>query len=557
MKSIYFFMRYSRRFMLLAVLTGVVSGVCSTGLLALINAALKHRGPSASSLMLAFLTLCVVGTLSRIASELLLAHLGQRALLDLRLRLCNQILGVPLRRLEEIGGHRILTALTEDVPTATNAVSAIPVLCINVAIVVGCLIYLGYLSWVTLLGMLFFLLVGIGTYQLAILKGMRDYRAARAESDNLFRHFQSLVDGIKELKLNRRRRQAFITEGVEPTALNFRRHHLSGQASYTVAASWGQLLSFVVIGLLIFLPSQFIGVSEQVLTGYTLALLFMTTPLQGIMLTAPNLGRANLALKKVEELGLQLASQPAEVEPRAASASAASWRSLEMIGVTHQYRREGQEHNFVLGPLDLQFLPGEVVFLTGGNGSGKTTFAKILAGLYAPESGEIRLDGRPVTDEERIEYRELFSTVFSDFFLFDKLLGLDGPGLDAQAQDYLAQLQLSHKVDVRQGGFSTTELSQGQRKRLALLTAFLEDRPIYLFDEWAADQDPTFKHFFYYDLLRELKSRGKTVFVISHDDRYYRVGDRLLKFENGNLISDSYEINPGPFADELALQLGS
>jgi putative pyoverdin transport system ATP-binding/permease protein len=312
-----------------------------------------------------------------------------------------------------------------------------------------------------------------------------------------------------------------------------------------------------VIGLLIFLPSQFIGVSEQVLTGYTLALLFMTTPLQGIMLTAPNLGRANLALKKVEELGLQLASQPAEVEPRAASASAASWRSLEMIGVTHQYRREGQEHNFVLGPLDLQFLPGEVVFLTGGNGSGKTTFAKILAGLYAPESGEIRLDGRPVTDEERIEYRKLFSTVFSDFFLFDKLLGLDGPGLDAQAQGYLAQLQLSHKVDVRQGGFSTTELSQGQRKRLALLTAFLEDRPIYLFDEWAADQDPTFKHFFYYDLLRELKSRGKTVFVISHDDRYYRVGDRLLKFENGNLISDSYEINPGPFADELALQLGS
>jgi len=134
---------------------------------------------------------------------------------------------------------------------------------------------------------------------------------------------------------------------------------------------------------------------------------------------------------------------------------------------------------------------------------------------------------------------------------------LDGPELDARAQDYLAQLQLSHKVEIKGGELSTTELSQGQRKRLALLTAFLEDRPIYLFDEWAADQDPTFKHFFYYDLLHELKSRGKTVFVISHDDRYYDVGDRLLKFENGKLVSDSYEMLSEPFADELALSLKS
>jgi putative ATP-binding cassette transporter len=550
-------MHYSRRHLLLAVLTGLVSGLGTTGLLALINAALKDKSLSPGGLMLGFLGLCVVVAASRIASELLLAALGQRALFDMRLRLCRQVLGVPLRRLEEIGTHRVLTALTDDVPAITDAVANIPVLCINAAIVVGCLGYLGYLSWVALPGMLLFMVLGIATYQLAVIKAMRYFKSARAEGDTLFRHLQSLTSGIKELKLNRLRREAFISDGLEPSAHDFRRHTLSGQAVYTVAASWGQLLAFIVIGLLIFVLPAWVSVPEHVLTGYALALLFMMTPLQAIMLAAPRLGRANIALRNVEELGLQLSSHPAEPDAPAAAGPRGRWQSLELVDVTHRYRREGQEHSFVVGPISLRFAPGEIVFLTGGNGSGKTTFAKILAGLYPPETGEIRLDARPVTDQSRADYREHFSAVFSDFHLFDRLLGLGGPGLDSRAQEYLERLQLGHKVQVRDGGLSTTELSQGQRKRLALLTSFLEDRPIYLFDEWAADQDPTFKHFFYRDLLQELKSRGKTVFVVSHDDRYYDAGDRLLKFENGRLLSDTREAAPAPARDELALQLNS
>src|SRR5689334_2979860 len=541
MKSIYFFMRYSRRFVLLAVLTGIISGLSSTGLLALINAALKGTSYTASSLMLAFVALCVVVALSRIASELLLSRIAQKAMYELRLKLCSQVLQVPLRRLEEIGVHRVLTALTDDVPAVTNAVASIPVLCINTAIVVGCLVYLGFLSALPLLGMMIFLVLGIATYQFAVMKGLHYFKAARADGDRLFHHFQSLTGGIKELKLNRSRREAFTAEVLEPAAASFKRYNLQGQAIYTVAASWGQLLSFIVIGLLIFVLPVFTNISEQVLTGYALALLFMTTPLQGIMLSAPNLGRANVALNHMDELGLQLSSHSVEVDQRSLTLPRAAWRRLDLIDITHQYRREGQEHNFTLGPISLNFVPGEIVFIIGGNGSGKTTFAKMLAGLYAPENGEIRLDGQSVTDQNRVDFREHFSTVFSDFHLFDSLLGLSGPKLDNRAKDYLVQLQLDHKVEIKGGKLSTVDLSQGQRKRLALLTAFLEDRSIYLFDEWAADQDPTFKKFFYYELLQELKSRGKTVFVISHDDSYYDVADRLLKFENGKLLSDSYD----------------
>jgi putative ATP-binding cassette transporter len=225
-------------------------------------------------------------------------------------------------------------------------------------------------------------------------------------------------------------------------------------------------------------------------------------------------------------------------------AADASFSRLELKGVIHTYHREQEDSHFVLGPIDLVFQPGELVFLVGGNGSGKSTLAKILAGLYVPEAGEIRLNDKVITDENRDEYRQLFSAVFADFYLFDNLLGLNNANLDAQAEEYLEQLHLHHKVKVRNGSLSTTAVSQGQRKRLALLTAYLEDRPFYLFDEWAADQDPYFKGVFYTQLLPDLKSRGKTVLVISHDDKYFDAADRIIKLDYGKLAAPSEETLP-------------
>jgi putative ATP-binding cassette transporter len=210
----------------------------------------------------------------------------------------------------------------------------------------------------------------------------------------------------------------------------------------------------------------------------------------------------------------------------------------------------------------MELTPGEIVFVTGGNGSGKTTYAKLLTGLYVPTTGEIRCNGIAVNDENRFAYRQNFSTVFFDFFLFDCLLGLDASEADVEIADYLTTLDLAHKVDVRKGLLSTTELSQGQRKRLALLTAYLENRPIYVFDEWAADQDPMFKDVFYYQLLPALKRRGKAVVVISHDDRYFEIADRTIKLDSGRVDylgdaraakSDAAHTKPKqPLKDEVA-----
>jgi len=224
-----------------------------------------------------------------------------------------------------------------------------------------------------------------------------------------------------------------------------------------------------------------------------------------------------------------------------------TFENLEMVNVMHSYHRETEDNHFTLGPINLRFRPGELVFLVGGNGSGKSTLAKIITGLYVPESGEIRLDGKTVTDKNRDDFRQLFSAVFVDFYLFENLLGINARNVDEQAKTYLEQLHLSHKVKVKDGVLSTTAVSQGQRKRLALLTAYLEDRAFYLFDEWAADQDPLFKDVFYTQLLPELKARGKTVLVISHDDKYFYVADRIIKLDYGKL--DRSEVANG---EELA-----
>jgi putative ATP-binding cassette transporter len=538
MKLFLFFIHYSRRTAILAILAGIISGASTTAMLAVINAALRGDGLSTRKLIWAFLGFCLLLPLARFASESLLIRLGQGALLELRMRLCRQILATPLRHLEEFGAPRLLSSLTDDIPNITNALLSIPVICINVAVVIAGLIYLGWLSWWVLLLVLIFMAIGIATYQLAVIKAIRFFNVAREHTEALFSHFRALTEGTKELKLHRRRREVFAEDVLKSSATACRHEVVKGSMIYSGAASWGQALGFVVVGLLVFAIPAWYAVSIQVMTGYVLVLLFVVTPLQVVMTTLPNLSRANIAVGRVEELGLSLTKYMTEERTSAHNDLPAKWESLELREVMHAYHSEEKDEGFMLGPIDLTLRPGELVFFTGGNGSGKTTLAKLLVGLYAPESGEILLDGKPITEENRDYYRQIFSVVFSDFYLFDSLLGMESQELDEHALEYLKQLQLTQKVEVKEGVLSTTKLSQGQRKRLALLTAYLEDRPIYLFDEWAADQDPLFKHVFYYELLPELKARGKTVLVISHDDRFYEVGDRIIKLDYGKIVHD-------------------
>ena len=523
------------------VVAAVGSGVANTLLVAMVNRVINAERPG-MTLLFTFLGICVAFPLLRFVGDILLARLTAMATTHLRMTLAGRILAVPLRRLEELGPAKVNVTLLDDLPTVIGSMTLIPQLTLNITVVLGCLVYMGYLSWQMLLGVLVFLGIGMVAYQLPLGRAQVHVRALRERADDLFRHLRALTEAVKELKLHRGRREAFLHEQLKVTAVEVQGHSVAAQRAFSSAVSFGQVLIFLLIAAVVFALPGFTTVERPVLTGYTFAILYMVGPVQAVLNSMATLTRATTAMDRVERMGLQLADAAAAPEPAlpaATSDAPAGWRSLELDGVTHTYHTE-RDGSFTLGPLDLSFRPGEIIFVTGGNGSGKTTLAKLLTGLYTPEAGEVRLDGELVDDGNRERYYALFTVIFSDYYLFDTLLGLGRGELDGDALHYLRELQIDHKVSVEGGKLSTTDLSAGQRKRLALLTAYLEDRPIYLFDEWAADQDPHFKNVFYRELLPAMRARGKTVFVISHDDRFYDVADRLIKLDSGRIVSDGH-----------------
>jgi putative ATP-binding cassette transporter len=474
-----------------------------------------------------------------------MVRFAQDKVLDLCEDLTRRVVQTPFRTLERIGPARILTTLSDDVAILSAAIQAIPSLAGNVAVLVGCLSYLAYLSWTAALIMATMTACGAICYKLLLKKAWKAILDARAGRDMLFKHFRSLTEGIKEIKMSTDRQALIIEQEIGGTARYLRKQNLVAMHGYLTADGWAQVMFYLVIGILLFVLPELKEISMATLTGYAFVALYAMAPVWGIMGSIPPLQRGEAALERIEALGISLVPEeqvPLELcetqftNREAPPSVALAAPCIELDGVRFFYQAaDNIQENFVVGPINLILYPGQVIFLIGGNGSGKTTLLKLLTGLYEPDSGEIRVEGRAVCHGSQ-SYRQLFSVVFSDFYLFDRLPGSDGVEPEVRAKNYLELLQLDKKVRIENGVLSTTALSQGQRRRLALLTAYLEDRPVYVFDEWAADQDPAYKEVFYAHLLPELKNRGKTVVVITHDDRYFRFGDVIVKLDSGNIV---------------------
>lgn len=537
MRLLSVFKRYaSSKVVTFGAVLGLLSGVASSAVLHVVREALHFPDPNRTvKLILLFIGLSLLTAATRYASSLILVVLGARSVAIMQQDLSRKILGAPMRRLDDLGAHRLMVTLTNDITAITNAVASLPVLFINFATVLGCFVYMAWLSWTEMLLVLVVMAVGIPMYLAAIRAGAVRQRQAREVEDDLFKHFRAATQGSKELKMRRHRHDSFLAL-LESTALRFRDLRIQATKVLLGAATLGNLLFYVALGVILFAP----GLDGlEVKLGYILALLYFIGPLQLLLGSLPGLTQADASVQKIERLGLSLMEASGETPAGDEDELRSDWKILELQGVTLSYPSPEQEDSsFTLGPIDLVLHRGEIVFLAGGNGSGKTTLAKVLVGLYPADSGRVLFDGTPITDENRDAFRQHFSIVFADHFLFDTLLGFDAPEHEEKARQYLSQLRLQHKVRIARGKLSTIELSQGQRKRLALLTAFLEDSPIFVFDEWAADQDPEFREFFYHQILPALRARGKTVLVISHDERYFHMGDRILHLDYGKLTAE-------------------
>jgi len=514
-----------------ASLVTVFHGACSVFLIAQISSALTAAESERGTMALVFIATAIAVMLSYVSAAILFERLGQRAHAELRSFVARKVLSADYRNLETVGAARIQSALAEHCTHVAEFFVSFPVILMNAVIVAGCLLYMAWLSWQVFL--LAILVVGLGAvgYHLAHLRAIRHLNIASEEQDKLFSYFRSLTDGAKELRLNNRKRKAFYEEVLSGSIETVRRERTFGMSVFVASGGWAQFLLYVFIGMVLFALVSDSPDRALVMTGYALVFVYMVGPLEALLLNIPRANLAKVSAERIEEITRAMTTLEIETD----NSSLPSLQSIALQGVLHRYYHEQSDELFTLGPIDLDFRPGEITFLVGGNGSGKTTLAKLLVGLYPPEEGQIVFNGKAVDETNRDRYRQIFSTVFSDFHLFDRLLETSRVDLDEEGNRLLAKLHLQNKVKVQNGAFTTLALSQGQRKRLALVVAYLENRPFFIFDEWAADQDPVFKEVFYRELLPELRAMGKAVLVISHDDRYFHLADRLIRMESGCL----------------------
>jgi putative pyoverdin transport system ATP-binding/permease protein len=537
MELLRFLFRSSRHMVLALVAASILSGAASAALIAIIHRALAPDGLEMKLIGAAFLVAVIVKAATQFVAQVTLVKFGQGVVLELCRGLCDRVLAAPLARLEAMGSARLLATLNDDVAVLSGAVQSAPAIATNLAMLAGCSVYLVMLSWQAFLLCIVMVVVGVLGYRLLLLRAQHAIQAARDGRDRLFGTFRTLIEGIKELKLNRDRREAFVHDEIDETTEHLRGQNVAAMRQYLVADVWSQLLFFALIAMLLFGAPALTTMSAATLTGYVFAALYMMTPIWSLVGTVPTFMRGKVSLDKIRELDAALlAPLPETAVPRL---PVPATPRIELQAASYAYPAPaGEDHGFVLGPVDLRLGPGEVVFVTGGNGCGKSTLVRLLTGLYVPSAGRIVSQGVAVDDGNREAYLQQFAAVFADFHLFERLFGLDAPGRAETIQRYLEVLGMEHKVKVKADRLSTTALSSGQRRRLALLTAYLEDRPVYVFDEWAADQDPNYKQVFYQRLLPELKARGKCVVVVTHDDRYFHLGDRVIKLEAGRIVED-------------------
>jgi putative pyoverdin transport system ATP-binding/permease protein len=482
----------------------------------------------------AFLILCVFILAARTASAVLLQWVAIDATRELRTRIYRRISRLPIMELERIGSSRLYSAIANDVPAIMTGVQAIPSILSAVATIAGLLGFLVYLNIHVFLFIIGTMLVGILTYRIPMGLANRFYAKARRTLDDIQEGIRGLIYGAKELKLNRMKRQAFREEALLAREEAFRSDSRRGSLLILLAANYGNMLSLLALGVAVFVISNRYGIETETLISIAMAMLYITGPLITALNSISMIVRGSVSLKALNALFDEM-----PVEPAGESRRMPQIKEIELLGVSLSYpQRDGAPGEFTLGPIDLTLRSGEINFLVGGNGSGKSTLGKILSLLYVPREGGLRFDGEEITAANRDRYRESIGAIYADFHLFTRLYGVSPEIAEALTSRYLRELGLESKVQVRDGRFSTIALSEGQKKRLALLILYLEDRDVYVFDEWAADQDPQFKELFYLRFLPELKSRGKLIVVITHDDRYFPLADRIVRMENGRILQD-------------------
>lgn len=513
-----------------------LGGISNAALLAAINSAAESAGDSEKASLWAA-GLFVVALFLFIKTQnyiLITATVEIESIIHkLRVRLLDEVRHSELVAMDGIGRARIVASITSDAAVLTQAAGQVVFSLQSVVLIIFVGFYVAYMSFVA-----FLLSIGIvaATGAIFYFQGHQiaeGQREAAEWSNRLFDRLTDVLDGFKEVRLNRLRSDELMDD-VSEVSSTAAYAKIKTDADNAKRMIFSQIAMYLLLGAVVFVAPQLSEAGGSAISKAILALLFVVGASFGLVQVIPMLTAANGSADRIARLEADLlaTARSADLDP---ADMPKSFETIEFRDVEFRYFDRASETTFKVGPIDFTLNRGDLVFITGGNGSGKSTFMKLLAALYMPESGAITLDGMRIDDSTREKYRALITAIFSDYHLFLRLYGIGKPD-PADVERLLKQFQLAAKTRLTDGEFRTIELSAGQRKRLALVVALMEKRPILFLDEWASDQDPDFRRKFYHELLPEWNKAGLTIVAISHDDRYLSELDypaRKLHMEEG------------------------
>jgi len=454
----------------------------------------------------------------------------------IRLRLMDQIRHSELLAIEGIGRSRIFSAITGDTAILTQASNMLCFTIQGAVLICFVAIYVAFLSVAAIVTTIVIVSIAATIFHLKNRRLVAEKQQSAAWERKLFDRLTDFLDGFKEIRLNNARSDDLFDDAVNVsrTAANIK---IKSQAETFKLIVTSQISMYVLLGAVVFVAPQFSSdLGGAALTKTTTALMFIVGACFGLVQSIPVLLNANAAADRIEQLEITL--RGAASSKRQDIPIPKHFDRIEMRNIEFRYVDRFSDVSFKIGPIDFELQTGELVFITGGNGSGKSTFLRVLSGLYPPESGEITLDGMHIDENTRDTYRNLMSAIFFDYHLFQRLYGITEP-VPGEVDRLLAQFRLGDKTGLTDGQFRTLDLSGGQRRRLALIVSLLEKRPILLLDEWTAEQDPEFRRKFYDELLPDLMKAGATIVVITHDDRYLDELDlpaRRIRMDEGRIV---------------------
>jgi putative ATP-binding cassette transporter len=453
----------------------------------------------------------------------------------IRIRLADKVRKTELQPLDHIGRSVIYASLAKETITISQAAPVLVIAGQSGILIAFTVLYIAWLSIVAFFLAFAFTGIALSIHFKRVEKLYHDLHEAMARENKLFDAVTDMLDGFKETRMNSARSDDLYKHvcAISASTADLKARTQKDLVTHFI---FSQVTFYFLLATMVFLVPSLSHTYSDVVVKTTTAILFLIGPISSLVSAVPLFATANVAAENIDTLDKNLSASVPEMPENGIKIH--DFRTLILKDVRFHYEGPAKEPAFSVGPIDLDINAGEILFVTGGNGCGKSTFLKLLTALYPPSSGSIHIDDVRIDQESVQSYRNLFSVVFSDYHLFKRLYGLSGV-TPQQFEALMSLMELEGKTDLRDGEFVTLDLSSGQRKRLALLVSLLEDKPIYVFDEWAADQDPIFRRKFYKELLLGLKQAGKTVIAVTHDDRYFDYADRRLWMENGRIVSIS------------------